>query len=66
MIVSVTYREDGRRTLTVDCQRCSCGHDIDWPAGVRQFELICGTTVVVPSWCFGLRSYGNHKVKVGG
>lgn len=62
-VESVTYGENGVRTLEVDCSTCSVVHEIIWPAGVRGIELLCGGTVYVPSWCYGQDSYGNRKVR---
>lgn len=58
-VVSVTYREDGLRTLAIACS-CGEGHDVVWPAGVRALkgELPCGAKlngVTVPAWAMDPR-----------
>lgn len=52
---SVTYRENGRRTLQI---RCTCGqfHRVGWN-GEDVVEMPCGAWISVPEWCGGRTSY---------
>ena len=66
-VVSVTYHEGGRRTVSFECPGCGALHeDYGWPVGVLKAGNVlgfvrcqssCGTgfDVVIPDWCFDAR-----------
>jgi hypothetical protein len=45
-VVSVTYHEDGRRTVGVACGQCAFTHQIVWPVGA---DVLGGSLVVAPT-----------------
>lgn len=53
-VASVTYHEDGQRTVGVICNCCLTTHQLRWPSGctVLHSQLECGNTAVVdiPLW----------------
>jgi hypothetical protein len=53
-VVSVTYHEDGRRFVGVDCSQCPFTHQMIWPAGAVTLsdEVECESFAVVhiPVW----------------
>jgi hypothetical protein len=56
IITSVTYLENGERTVTVACSDCGDTHVLPWPYnGSETVEsmLPCGMhlTIAVPLWC---------------
>ncbi|GAS86947.1 related to Sister chromatid cohesion protein 2 [Mycolicibacterium brisbanense] len=56
IITSVTYLENGERTVTVACSDCGGTHVLPWPYnGSETVEsmLPCGMhlTIAVPLWC---------------
>jgi hypothetical protein len=59
-VISVSYYENGVRTVFVDCQ-CGESHEVAWPQDTLALagELPCGKTLErlqVPAWCFGHRT----------
>lgn len=53
-VASVTYHEDGQRTVGVICNCCLTTHQLRWPSGctVLHSQLECGNAAVVdiPLW----------------
>jgi hypothetical protein len=49
-VQSVNFSESGRKSLLVVCD-CSEMHRVRWDMKER-VEMLCGTTDLVPQWCF--------------
>lgn len=75
-VVSVTYNENGLRTLAVNCE-CGDTHEVAWPKDTIELcgELPCGSVlsgVEIPAWCFdprhrtGFRKYPQRPHSVVG
>lgn len=60
-VESVSYRENGRRTLLIRCD-CKELHRITW-CGEKVVQMLCGATVVIPKWVFD--PVGDHNARVG-
>lgn len=71
VVESVTYRENGYRSVGFECPRCRRADETVWP--VRAVEIVghscthqgCRATfdIKIPEWCFSPRT-GFAKVKV--
>ncbi len=53
-VISVSYFEDGHRSVGVACSGCICTHQIVWPSGFNDLsgEMECGNYAVLklPVW----------------
>lgn len=76
-VVSVTYNENGRRTVSFECPGCGALHeDYGWPVGALKAGNVlgfvrcqssCGTgfDVVIPDWCFDARHRTGYAKRNG-